>query len=372
MTRHADHITVSGFALDAPIACSAFTSAPVIRLSGSWRDPPIAILNLRQGSLPAISGQSQTAVHAFQAMISDTVSGNRRVSPGFEQNNWQLIGTNVNVMRIPAWLVAIFLMTMSTGSLAVDTRFLQGLGGARYTRIESEILSRHFHIFVMLPDGYDQSPGEDYPTIYLLDGGALFPLLSAYYRYLNFGAEIPDAIVVGISYGSDTFEEGNYRSTDYTAASSVRDYWGGAGKFQSFLSEELLPYIEKTYRSDADRRVIFGQSLGGQFVLYTALTRPDLFWGHIASNPALHRNLPFFLQIHGKAERTGEQPRLFVASGSRDDPRFRIPALEWIEHWSNNDDNPWRLKTMDLEGHTHMSAPPASFRQGMSWLFYED
>jgi predicted alpha/beta superfamily hydrolase len=41
------------------------------------------------------------------------------------------------------------------------------------------------------------------------------------------------------------------------------------------------------------------QGLGGQFVLYTALTRPDLFWGHIASNPALHRNLPFYPENHG-------------------------------------------------------------------------
>jgi predicted alpha/beta superfamily hydrolase len=305
-------------------------------------------------------------------MISASPSGNYRASPNLEQNNRQLIGTNVKVMRILAWLVSVFLMTVSTGSLAIDTRFLQGLGDVHYNRIESEILARHFHIFVMLPDDYDQSPEEDYPTIYLLDGGALFPLLSAYYRYLNFGGEIPDAIVVGISYGSDSFEDGNYRSTDYTAKSLERDYWGGAGKFQSFLSDELLPFIETTYRSDADRRVIFGQSLGGQFVLYTALTKPDLFWGHIASNPALHRNLPFFLQTHGKAEITGEQPRLFVGSGSRDDPRFRVPTLEWIEHWSNNDDNPWQLKTMSLEGHTHMSAPPASFRQGVTWLFSED
>ncbi len=305
-------------------------------------------------------------------MISDTVIGNRRVSPGLEQNDWQLIGTNVNVMRILAWFVSLFLMTVSTGSLAMDTRFLQGLGDSHYTRIESEILARHFHVYVMLPDGYDQSPAEDYPTIYLLDGGALFPLLSAYYRYLNFGKEIPDAIVVGISYGSDSFEDGNYRSTDYTAESSERDYWGGAGKFQSFLSDELLPFIERTYRSDANRRVIFGQSLGGQFVLYTALTEPGLFWGHIASNPALHRNLPFFLQVHGNAEIAGKKPRLFVGSGSRDDPRFRVPTLEWIEHWSNNDENPWQLKTMSLEGHTHMSAPPASFRHGLTWLFSEE
>jgi predicted alpha/beta superfamily hydrolase len=268
--------------------------------------------------------------------------------------------------------VAVFLMTAPMSALAVETRFMQGLGDSHYRRIDSETLGRPYHIYVMLPDGYEQSPREDYPTIYLLDGGALFPLLAAYYRYLNFGEEIPDAIIVGISYGSDSYEEGNYRATDYTATSSERDYWGGADKFQRFLSDELLPFIEKSYRSRADRRVIFGQSIGGQFVLYTALTKPDLFWGHVASNPALHRNLPFFLRYHGKVEIAGEQSRLFVGSGSRDDPRFRVPTLEWIEHWSDNGDGPWQLKTMNLEGHTHMSAPPATFRQGMTWLFSND
>ena len=272
-------------------------------------------------------------------------------------------------MRLLIGSLAVFLMSLSTASSAVETRFMQGLGDTRYQHVDSETLGRRFHIFVMLPDGYEQAPRENYPTIYVLDGGALFPLLAAYYRYLNFGKEIPDTIIVGISYGSATFEDGNYRSTDYTAWSPERDYWGGAAKFQRFLGDELFPFIEGNYRSRADRRVIFGQSIGGQFVLYTALTKPGLFWGHVASNPALHRNLPFFLQQHGKAGKGGERPRLFVGSGSEDDPRFRAPTLEWIEHWSTTSDNPWRLKTMDLEGHTHMSAPPASFRQGMSWLF---
>lgn len=266
-------------------------------------------------------------------------------------------------------LVTVFLLTVSAASSAVETRFMQGLGDTDYQRIDSEILDRYFHIFVMLPDEYEQRSEENYPTIYLLDGGALFPLLSAYYRYLHLEEEIPDAIIVGISYGSDTFEDGNYRATDYTAKSSDRDYWGGADQFQNFLSDELLPFIERTYRSRANRRVIFGHSIGGQFVLYTALTKPNLFWGHVASNPALHRNLPFFMQRYGKVETAGERSKLFVGSGSKDELRFRVPTLEWIEHWSNNDDNPWQLKTMTLEGHTHMSAPPASFRHGMTWLF---
>lgn len=272
-------------------------------------------------------------------------------------------------MRKLAGIASIILLVSPAAFSAVDTRLMQGLGDTRYEQIDSEIVGRSYHTFIMLPDGYEPSADKKYPTIYVLDGGALFPLLSAYYRYLNLGEEIPEAIIVGISYGSSTFEGGNYRSTDYTARSPERAYWGGADKFQAFLREELIPYVEEKYESNPDRRIIFGQSLGGQFVLYTALTRPGLFWGHIASNPALHRNLPFFLENHAVATAAHERSNLFVGSGSLDDPRYRIPALKWMEHWSAAENSPWRLETMTLDGHSHMSAPPTSFRQGMRWLF---
>ena len=258
-----------------------------------------------------------------------------------------------------------------TPSLAVDTSYLQGLGDTRYHHVESEHVGRGYHIYVMLPSGYDEAANKKYPTVYLLDGGGLYPMMTAYYRYLNFGEEIPDAIIVGISYGSDTFEDGNFRSTDYTAPSDERTFWGGAENFQRFLNEELVPLIEQSYASDATRRIIFGQSIGGQFVLYCALTKPDLFWGHIASNPALHRNLPFFLETHFEPELNQGESRLFVSSGTLDDPQYHEPAQEWIKHWSAVKSRPWDFKAIDLEGHSHMSAPPAAFRQGMHWLFSE-
>lgn len=271
-------------------------------------------------------------------------------------------------MKYRSWPLLAFLLVVSKPTVAVDTQFLQGIGDTHYHRIESELVGRDYHVYVMLPEGHRQAASESFPTIYLLDGGALFPLFAAYYRYLNFGEEIPDSIIVGVSYGGDSLEDGNYRSTDYTAPSKERDYWGGAERFQDFLSNELLTFIEENYRSNPDRRIIFGQSIGGQFVLYTALTKPNLFWGHIASNPALHRNLPFFLEQHGRSSTIGRS-KLFVGSGTLDDRQYRDPAQEWIRHWTGRNDKPWQLRTMNLEGETHMSAPPVSFRQGMRWLF---
>jgi len=172
--------------------------------------------------------------------------------------------------------------------------YMQGLNNADHHVIQSQGLGRPFHIFVRLPEGYNEAT-EPYPVVYLLDGGHTFPMLASYYRYLSFADEVEDLIIVGISYGNDDWKKGNFRSTDFTAAAPEREHYGGAPDFQKFLEAELLPFIEGRYRARADRRIVFGQSLGGQFVLYTAQTKPALFWGHIASNPALHRNLDFFL-----------------------------------------------------------------------------
>jgi predicted alpha/beta superfamily hydrolase len=161
------------------------------------------------------------------------------------------------------------------------------------------------------------------------------------------------------------------RSTDFTVPAPDRDFWGGADRFQRVLAEEILPLVETTYAADAKRRIVFGQSLGGQFVLFTAQTRPDLFWGHIASNPALHRNLSFFLDPIPATPGTGSA-RLFVSSSSLDDARFRDPALEWMKVWSDREARPWRLETRTLDGHSHFSAAPAAFRQGMIWLFQQE
>jgi predicted alpha/beta superfamily hydrolase len=250
----------------------------------------------------------------------------------------------------------------------LETGLLQGLGDTRYHLLTSQILQRDFHVFVRLPERYREQPDHGFPTVYLLDGGITFPLLAGYYRYLSLAEELPDAILVGVSYGAESREEGNMRGTDFTAASPEREHYGGAPRFQTVLRQELLPLIEGEYRSDAARRIIFGQSLGGQFVLYTAQTDPGLFYGHIASNPALHRNLSFFLQPAATTEGGG---KLFVSSAEHDDERFKVPAGRWIEHWSASAAKPWELQTEILEGHNHFSAAPAAFRRGMLWILGE-
>ena len=272
-------------------------------------------------------------------------------------------------MSLLPTLIIFFATSAISPAQNVSIDGLQGLGDTRHHAVRSQTLDKSYDVLVGLPDGYDSSADTEYPTIYILDGGELYPLLRSYHRYLRSGGEAPDMILVAISYGSSDYENGNDRSHDYTAPSDEREYWGGAEDFQVFLRDELIPFIESDYRSRSDRRIIFGQSIGGQFTLFTALTQPTLFWGHIASNPALHRNLPFFLQTHAKTPPADSGSHVYVASGSDDDARFREPALDWIAHWTGVKQKPWRLRTETLDGHSHFSAPAASFRRGILWLF---
>jgi len=262
---------------------------------------------------------------------------------------------------------SLLLVLLTTTNAQADyTKALQGLGQPNYHELKSTYSKSTYHLVVRLPDDYDKKI--KYPTIYLLDGGISYPLLSAYYHYLRFTEEIPAMIIVGISYGSDDWKKGNARSTDYTAKSSQREHWGGAGKFQQFLEDKILTLVEKNYASDPTKRVIFGNSIAGQFVLYTAMTKPNLFSGHIASNPALHRNLAFFLDKNNLGTVVKSPSKLFVSSGSKDAVQFREPAIKWMRYWNEKNNKSWILKTESLKNEGHMSAIPQSFVLGVRWV----
>ena len=236
-----------------------------------------------------------------------------------------------------------------------------------YFLFESHNVGRPFHIYVRLPEGYDENTSEQYPVVYLLDGDSLFPILAANHLFLNYDDGLPEAIVVGIAYGS--FDpETNMRGFDFSApAPDAGPDQGGAPAFHSFLKSELLPEVESRYPVDSSRRVLFGQSRGGYMVLYSAFTDPDLFWGRIASNPAFNPGRDRFFSPAAPASRN--DLGLVVTSGSGDFPELRESALEWFQAWEERSDVPWALNAVTIQGGTHAADSPNSYRLAMNWLF---
>jgi uncharacterized protein len=224
-----------------------------------------------------------------------------------------------------------------------------------YFPIRSASNGRSYHIYVRLPEGYADAPHRKYPTVYLLDGDSTFPMLAPQHLFLNYDDNLPEAILVGIAFGSFA-PPANSRGPDFGPE---------AAAFQRFLKGELIPQVERRMRADPARRILVGQSRGGGFVLYSAFTDPGLFWGRIASNPSFPDHKPLLL---APAPAGRADSRLAVVSGTSDRPQLRADALAWFAAHQDKP-TPWLLKRIDIEGGTHAADLPNAYRRAMNWLF---
>lgn len=237
--------------------------------------------------------------------------------------------------------------------------FLPALKGD-YFPLRSET-GTTYHVYIRYPEDYASEPTRRYPVIYLLDGDSAFPLLAPEHLFIHYDDKVPDAIIVGIAYGS--FD--NPRHFDFSPPSGKANE-GGAPAFERFLRNRLIPAVERRVRADSQRRVLVGQSRGGGFVFYSAFADPDLFWARIASSPTLTPGREIYFRTPAPARRTDLE--FVVADGTKDDPELRPDTVAWESEWAHRA-GPWRLKIITIEGGTHAANLPDIYRRAMNWLF---
>jgi len=172
--------------------------------------------------------------------------------------------------RLSGCLVAIALVAPVRGAAQAPSQQIV-LGEAR--TIRSAILSENREVQVALPESYGRT-AIPYPVLFLLDGGSHLLHATATTRFLAAARNrIPEMIVVAIP--------NTNRNRDLTPGP-------GAAAFQRFLAEELIPWVERTYRA-APERILFGHSLSGSFAVHTLLNRVDLFDAYVAASAPLWR-----------------------------------------------------------------------------------
>jgi len=145
----------------------------------------------------------------------------------------------------------------------------------------SKILDEERKLVIQLPKDYDLNKGLKYPVLYLLDGPSNMIHTSGTLDFINKNSLAPELIIIGIA-NTD-------RGRDLTPIPTMQgeeEFGGGADKFLDFMESELLPYIDKKYRTQ-NYKILTGHSLGGLFVIHTLQSRPHLFQAHIAFSPSL-------------------------------------------------------------------------------------
>lgn len=192
--------------------------------------------------------------------------------------------------------IYIFLLLFIVSSIFAQADFnkIHALKNVSIKKVYSENVNDSFYVYVKLPDGYEEST-KNYPVLYVMDGDLIFPIACGVKHYLVTGEYVPELIIVGIGYGTMDWRMGNGRSRDYTAHPSPGiAFEGGAPEYLKFITNELIPSIDKNYRTKTNERIIVGHSLGGQFVIYSLLNSPQTFSKYIASSPFIFRQKHYY------------------------------------------------------------------------------
>src|SRR5712692_9544226 len=157
-------------------------------------------------------------------------------------------------------------------------------GRAECRSIPSRILGRPVAYCVLLPASFDADKTRRYPVLYFLHG-----LGENEQTLVNFG---------GMNLVEDLWEQkelGEFLIVTPDGDSSFyvnsRD---GRQRYEDFVLQELMPFIERRYRvrEGRENRGIGGVSMGGYGALRLAFRYPALFGSVSAHSAALLEKLP--------------------------------------------------------------------------------
>ena len=132
--------------------------------------------------------------------------------------------------------------------------------------VRSEARNKDVNAFVVLPDDYDKNKDKRYPVIYLLHGLGDNHTTWVVKTKPNLDRVATEHQVIFVC-----------------PDGSTSWYWDApknpAFKYETFVSKELVEYIDKNYRTIANKngRAITGFSMGGHGGLWLGFRHPDVF-----------------------------------------------------------------------------------------------
>jgi enterochelin esterase-like enzyme len=151
-------------------------------------------------------------------------------------------------------------------------------GEVRSRWYKSKVTGQNRHIQVYTPSDYDADPKQKYPVLYLQHGGGEDETGWVKQGHMNFILDnliaakkaVPMIVVMEKGYATKAGEQP-------AAPGPGRGFGGGA--FEDVVMKDLIPMIDSTYRTIADRdnRAIAGLSMGAGQAMQIGLTHLDTF-----------------------------------------------------------------------------------------------
>lgn len=230
---------------------------------------------------------------------------------------------------------------------------------ATFKSFNSEILGEARDIKILLPKSYGTGE-KSYPIILTLDGDYMFEIVSGNVDYASYWEDIPEAIVVGVN-------QFGKRDNDmlYSEQNSLPIETGAA--FFEFISMELIPYIEKTYRTEKFK-VAIGHGVTANFINYYLLKEEPLFNAYIAISPDLAPDMTSFLSE--KFSKIESKIFYYLAT-SNNDVKSLQEGTKALNNTIKTVENKNVLSSFDnFEDPTHYSLPAHAIPNALEDIFF--
>lgn len=184
--------------------------------------------------------------------------------------------------------------------------------------IDSKVLAEKRELLIHLPVDYD--PSESYPVMYVLDGSSQDFRIASIAETLNRVEIVEKMIIVGIP----NTDRNRDLTPHYILQETDGEISGKGDEFLSFISDEVIPFIESKYPVN-EYRMLTGHSRAGLFAFYAYLEKPELFDALFCFSPAFWRDDSIILekaQTFYSSDRK-EKPFIFMSLGTEENDKMK-------------------------------------------------
>ncbi len=233
-------------------------------------------------------------------------------------------------------------------------------------KIESKQVAETRTINVWTPPSY-QDGNTKYPALYMADGGIKedFPHIANTLAKLIEEKSIPPLILIGIENTDRGRDLTGFSESDYDAQFCPQT--DGAKDFRAFITQELIPNINKKYRT-SDKKGIIGESLSGLFVMETLMQHPESFDFYIAFDPSLWWNNHYLVKnANALFEKFPDKEiKLWFAGSNTEDISTHTKQLHKI--LENKSPNKLQWKYSDEPNEKHHTIFRATKEKALKWI----
>ncbi len=250
-------------------------------------------------------------------------------------------------MKAKLTIILIILFTTLSGAQTI------------YKEIKSNKLGKIRKVKIQLPRNYEENVEKKYPLFIVLDGDYLFEIVAANVDYYSYWNDMPEAIVVGINQIGSRDEDTFYSDQNYVPIKT-------GAEFFEFISQEVLTYINKTYRTE-DFKVIVGHGDTANFINYYLFKPRPLFQAYIALNPKLITSMAE--NLYTRLKQLDTKQFYYLSSASEDKKSLR-EATESLDKTLSTIQGENLSYNFDMfENATHYSAPAQAMPKALDNIF---